>query len=90
MSGCKSIKELTDEYIDRGNNKMSTTEPITPNVPSKELPVSLPDIPTSWERFAVMTIFGCMTLYMGYQGNTEAMTGFATTLSMYFLARNGA
>ena len=50
----------------------------------------LPDIPSSWERFTVMIIFGLLTLYMGYVGNNEAMTGFASTLAMYFLARQGA
>lgn len=50
----------------------------------------LPDIPTSWERFTVMVIFGLLTLYMGYVGNTEAMTGFASTLAVYFLSRQGA
>ncbi len=50
----------------------------------------LPDIPTTWERFTVLVIFGILATYMGYTGNTEAMTGFASTLAMYFLARQGA
>lgn len=50
----------------------------------------LPDIPTSWERFAVMLIFGLLAIYMGYKGNNEAMAAFATTLATYFLSRQGA
>lgn len=52
--------------------------------------IQLPDIPSSWERFSIMVIFGLLTLYMGYVGNNEAMTGFASTLAMYFLARQGS
>ncbi len=62
---------------DSATIKQSTKEP-------------LPDIPSSWERFTVMVIFGLLTLYMGYVGNNEAMTGFASTLAVYFLSRQGA
>lgn len=50
----------------------------------------LPDIPTSWERYTILIIFGAITIYMGYMGNNEAMLGFATTLTTYFLSRQGA
>ena len=66
--------------------------PINPVSPKEQTnqPAALPDIPTSWERFAVMTIFGLMTLYMGYKGNTEAMMASAGTIATYFLSRTGA
>jgi len=53
-------------------------------------PMTLPDIPTSWERYTILIIFGALTIYMGYIGNNEAMTAFATTIAMYFLSRQGA
>lgn len=59
----------------------------TPNAQTKEY---LPDIPTSYERFAVLIIFGGLAVYMAYKGNSEAVAGFATTIATYFLSRNGA
>jgi len=57
---------------------------------SDTTPVTLPDIPTSYERLGVMLIFGLLTLFMAYNGNNEAAAGYASTLAMYFLARQGA
>jgi len=85
QSHWKSIKEITDEY--KYGDKKIMTETQTPIEPPKN---TLPDIPTSWERFAVMIIFGGLAAYMGTTGNTEAMAAFATSLATYFLSRNGA
>ena len=49
----------------------------------------LPEIPTSYEKFAVILIFGGLAGFMAYRGNIEAMTAFATTLATYFLSRQG-
>ncbi len=51
---------------------------------------SLPDIPSSYERMAILVIFGVLASYMAYKGNTEAAIGFATTIATYFLSRQGA
>jgi len=50
----------------------------------------LPDIPTSYERFAVLLVFSALTLYMAYTGNSAAMTMAAANISTYFLSRTGA
>lgn len=50
---------------------------------------TLPDIPSSYERFAVLLIFGGLAVFMAYKGNTEAMIAFGTTLATYFLSRQG-
>jgi len=63
------------------------TQTPTQNVQTKE---QLPDIPTSYERFAVLIIFGGLAVYMAYKGNSEAVAGFATTIATYFLSRQGA
>lgn len=62
------------------------------NIESKVKPreIILPDIPTSWERFAILIVFGGMTVYMAYVGNTEAMMASAGSIATYFLSRNGA
>uniref|UniRef100_A0A6M3LC64 Holin n=1 Tax=viral metagenome TaxID=1070528 RepID=A0A6M3LC64_9ZZZZ len=50
----------------------------------------LPDIPSTWERFAVLIIFGILSGWMAYKGNSEAAAGFATVIATYFLSRTGA
>jgi hypothetical protein len=50
---------------------------------------TLPDIPSSYERFAILLIFGGLALYMALNKNTEAAIGFATTIATYFLSRTG-
>jgi len=50
----------------------------------------LPDIPSSYERFAVILIFGGLAAFMGAKGNYEAMAAFGTTLATYFLSRQGS
>lgn len=51
---------------------------------------TLPDIPTSYERMAILMTFAMLAAYMAYIGNTEAAIGFATTIATYFLSRQGA
>ena len=55
-----------------------------------ETPTQLPDIPSSYERFAILIIFGGLMLVMGYKGNFEAATAFGATIATYFLSRQGA
>ena len=50
----------------------------------------LPDIPSSWEKYTVLLLFGGLMIYMAYKGNIEATTAFATTIATYFLSRQGA
>jgi len=50
----------------------------------------LPDIPSTWERFAVLLIFGGLAAWMAVRGNTEATAGFATVIATYFLSRTGS
>ncbi len=50
----------------------------------------LPDIPTTWERFAVLLMFGGVALYMMYKGNSEAAITAMGTIATYFLSRTGA
>ncbi len=52
-------------------------------------PTPLPEIPTSWEKYTVLMVFSILMLYMGYIGNTEAMTAFGVAISTYFLSRSG-
>jgi len=66
-------------------NEESTTE--TQNEQTKN---TLPDIPTTWERFTVLIVFGGLMIYMASKGNSEAVTAFATTIATYFLSRQGA
>lgn len=51
---------------------------------------TLPDIPSTWERFAVLIIFGSLAGWMAFKGNSEAAAGFATVIATYFLARTGS
>ncbi len=51
---------------------------------------TLPDIPSTWERFAVLLIFGTIAIWMAMKGNAEAATGFATVIATYFMSRQGA
>ena len=41
------------------------------------------------ERVAVITIFGALSLFCAYKGNFEAASGFASTIAVYFLSRQG-
>lgn len=50
----------------------------------------LPDIPTSYERFSILIIFGILAIYMMSKGNPEAAIAFAGTIPTYFLSRQGA
>lgn len=54
------------------------------------MPEHLPDIPTSYERFAVLIIFGGLMVIMAWRGNFEAATAFGSTIATYFLSRQGA
>lgn len=72
----KSIKEITDTWR---QEKMETTT---------EKPV-LPDIPSSYEKFIVLLVFGGLAAMAAYRGNWEAATGFATTIGTYVMARQG-
>ena len=51
---------------------------------------TLPDIPSTWERFAVLIVFGVLAAWMAVKNNPEAATGFATVIATYFLSRTGS
>ena len=51
---------------------------------------TLPDIPSTWERFSVLLIFGALAAWMALKGNSEAAAAFAGTIATYFLSRTGA
>ncbi len=51
---------------------------------------TLPDLPSSYERFSVLIIFGSLMLVMAYKGNFEAATAFGSTIATYFLSRTGS
>ena len=50
---------------------------------------TLPDIPSSWEKYTVLIVFSALAFYMAMKGNIEAAAGFATTIATYFLSRQG-
>lgn len=51
---------------------------------------TLPDIPTSYERFAVLIVFSTVAIYMMMQGNAEAATLALGNIATYFLSRTAA
>ncbi len=44
---------------------------------------------TRIEKILVIGIFGILAIMSIWKGNTEAATGFATTIGAYALARDG-
>lgn len=61
----------------------------TIKLPTEE-PRTLPDIPTSWERYTVLIVFATVALYMMWKGNSEAAITALGTIATYFLSRTGA
>lgn len=50
---------------------------------------TLPDIPSSYEKFIVLLVFGVLAGMAAYRENWEAAAGFATTIGTYVMARQG-